>query len=115
MCGSNLTMFIRLLCTCTAFLLVLQAGESGLMLLSSDGHLSKPGKDALAAEPQEDASCDSKVAMQSIHVPHVPFAGSTYAFGMKALGGTNILLARDLPYVGGMLVKKALMITSLLA
>jgi hypothetical protein len=37
-----------------AFLLVLQAGKSGLTLLSPQGLASKPGVEALMAKPQED-------------------------------------------------------------
>ena len=41
-------------CARTAFLLMLQAGECGLMLQSPRGLASEPGKEVSAAEPQED-------------------------------------------------------------
>ena len=66
-----------------------QAGNSGLILLSSDGQSSKPGKDALAAEPQEDALCGSNPKVLA--------------------GGTNILLTSYGSIVGSrVLVKEAL-------
>jgi hypothetical protein len=58
--GSRLsTLLLRLQCTCAAFLLVLHAGKCGLMLQSPRGLASEPGKEATAAEPQEDDSTSS--------------------------------------------------------
>ena len=71
------------------------------------------------SEPYEDVSCGSNLmhhhlTLKALEIlSRVPFKGSAYAFVMKALSGTRSLLARNLPYVGGMLVKKVLMIGSL--
>ena len=50
------TVLHRLQRTRAAFLLVLHAGKCGLMLQSPRGLASEPGKEASAAEPQEDDS-----------------------------------------------------------
>ncbi len=55
--GSHLsTLLHRLQHTRAAFLLVLHAGKCDLTLQSPRGLASEPGKEALAAEPQEDDS-----------------------------------------------------------
>ena len=55
--GSHLsTLLHRLQRTRAAFLLVLHAGKCDLMLQLPRGLTSKPGKEASAAEPQEDDS-----------------------------------------------------------
>jgi hypothetical protein len=48
--------FVRHCHARVAFLLVLQAGKSGLTLLSLQSLASKPGMEALTAKPQEDDS-----------------------------------------------------------
>jgi hypothetical protein len=52
--GRLLTLLLHLQRTSAAFLLMLQAGKSSLMLLSPQGLASKPGVEALTAKPQED-------------------------------------------------------------
>ena len=53
--GSRLSMLLhRLQHTCASFLLVLHAGKCDLTLQSPRGLASMPGKEASAAEPQED-------------------------------------------------------------
>jgi hypothetical protein len=55
--GSRLfTLFLRLQRASAAFLLMLQAGKSGLTLLSPRSLVSKPGVEASMAKPQEDDS-----------------------------------------------------------
>ena len=54
---SRLQWSLHLQCTHTAFLLVLQVGYSGLLLLLPQGNMSKLGEDALDAKPQENDLC----------------------------------------------------------
>ena len=57
LCGSRLsTLLHHLQCTHAAFLLVLHAGKCNLTLQSLRGLASETGKEASAAEPQEDDS-----------------------------------------------------------
>ncbi len=50
------TLLLHLQRAHAAFLLVLHAGKCGLMLQSPQGLASEPGKEASAAEPQDDDS-----------------------------------------------------------
>jgi hypothetical protein len=52
--GRLLTLLLHLQRASAAFLLVLQAGKSSLMLLLPQGLASKPGMEASTAKPQED-------------------------------------------------------------
>jgi hypothetical protein len=76
----------------TAFLLILQAGKSGLMLQSPRGLAGEPDVAALTAKPQEDG----------LRGGHLSFQGGR--FGNKALTSQKGLMA----CLGGTLVKKAL-------
>ena len=52
--GCLSTLLLRMQRTCAAFLLMLQVGKSGLMLLSPQSHASKPDEEELVAKPQKD-------------------------------------------------------------
>jgi hypothetical protein len=56
--GSHLLMlFFNKHCTCAAFVLVLQAGKSGLMLQLPGSQAGKPCMETVAVKPQEDGAC----------------------------------------------------------
>ncbi len=117
--GSRLlTLLLRLQRVSTAFLLVLQAGKSSLMLLLPQGLASKPGMEALTAKPQEDnlgcccLSCmGSALATCGLLVEDALATHSLLAFEgssevKKALRGASSLLAGSLlAFVGSTLVK----------
>jgi hypothetical protein len=121
-CGSNLlTLFLRLQRASAAFLLMLQAGKSGLTLLSPQGLASKPGMEALTAKPQEDdlgcrcllcmgsALATSGLLVEDALAMHSLLAFEGSSFVKKALSGTSSLLAGGLlAFMGSTLVKKAL-------
>jgi hypothetical protein len=104
-----------------AFLLISQAGESGLTLLLPQSLASKPGMEASTAKPQEDdlgcrrLSCvGSALATCSLLIEdalatHSLLAFEGSSFIKMALSGTSSLLAGNLlAFMGGTLVKKAL-------
>ena len=80
-----------------AFLLVLQAGKCGLTLQSPRGLASKPGKEVLAVEPQEDDSGGRRL-------PCLSGASATSSLLVKEALATCSLLT----FKGGALVKKTL-------
>jgi hypothetical protein len=119
--GHLLTLFLQLQRTSAAFLLVLQAGKSGLTLLSPRGLASKPGVEALTAKPQEDdlgcfhlsclgsALATSGLLVEDALATHSLLAFKGSLFVKKALSGASSLLVGGLlVFVGGTLVKKAL-------
>ncbi len=116
--GRLLTLLLRLQRMSAAFLLVLQAGKSSLMLLSPGGLASKLGVEASTAKPQEDdlgCRCllcvGSSLATSGLLVEDALATHSLLAFEgsskvKKALSGTSSLLAGGLlAFVGGTLVK----------
>jgi hypothetical protein len=119
--GRLLTLFLRLQCASAAFLLVLQAGKSGLTLLSPQGLASELGVEASTAKPQEDdlgcrclscvgsALATSGLLVEDALATHSLLAFEGSSFVKKALSGASSLLAGGLlAFVGGTLVKKAL-------
>jgi hypothetical protein len=119
--GRLLTLFLCLQHASAAFLLVLQAGKSGLTLLSPRGLASKPGVEALTAKPQEDGSgcchlwclgstlATSSLLIEDALATHSLLAFEGSLFIKKALSGASSLLEGGLlAFVGGTLVKKAL-------
>ncbi len=105
----------------TAFLLVSQAGESGLTLLSPQNLASKPGVEVSTTKPQEDdlgchclscvgsalATCGLLVEDELAIYSLLAFEGSSFV--KKALSGASSLLAGGLlVFVGGTLNKKVL-------
>jgi hypothetical protein len=101
-----------------ALLLVSQAGESGLTLLSTQSLASKPGMEASTAKPQEDdlgcrrLSCvGSTLATSGLLVEDALATHSLLVLegSSKALSGASSLLAGGLlAFVGSTLIKKAL-------
>jgi hypothetical protein len=120
--GSHLlTLFFRLQRASAAFLLMLQAGKSGLTLLSPRGLASEPGMEASTAKPQEDdlgcrhllclgsALATSRLLVEDVLATHSLLAFEGSLFVKKALSGVSSLLAGGLlAYVGSTLIKKAL-------
>jgi hypothetical protein len=113
--------FIRHCRSCAAFLLVLQAVESGLTLLLPQSLASEPGVETLMAKPQEDDSgcrrlscvgstlATSSLLVEDALATHSLLAFECSLFIKKALSGASSLLAGGLlAFVGGTLVKKAL-------
>jgi hypothetical protein len=113
--------FVRHCHARAAFLLVLQAGKSGLTLLLPQSLASKLGMEALTAKPHEDdlgcrrllcvgsalATCGLLVEDALATHSLLAFKGSSFV--KKALSGASGLLADGLlAFVGGTLVKKAL-------
>jgi hypothetical protein len=108
-----------------AFLLVSQAGESSLTLLSPQSLASKPGVEALMAKPQEDdlgsrcLSCmGSALATSGLLVEDVLATHSLLVFegSSKALSsGSSLLAGGLLAFVCGTLVKESLATIGLLA
>jgi hypothetical protein len=97
--GSRLsTLLRRLQRTRAAFLLVLHAGKCGLTLQSPRGLASEPGKEASAAEPQEDDSGGRRL-------PCLSGALATSSLLVEQALATCSL---HLTFVGGTLVKKML-------
>jgi hypothetical protein len=107
---------------CASFLLVSQAGESGLTLLSLPQSLaSKPGMEALTAKPQEDDSgcrhlscvgsmlATSGLLVEDALATHSLLAFEGSLFVKKVFSGMSSLLAGGLlAFMGGTLIKKAL-------
>jgi hypothetical protein len=119
--GRLLTLFLRLQRASAAFLLVLQAGKSGLMLLLPRGLASKPGVEASTAKPQEDdlgcrhllclgsALATSGLLVEDMLATHSLLAFEGSSFVKKALSSVSSLLVGGLlAFVGGTLIKKAL-------
>jgi len=120
--GSRLsTLLHRLQRMRTAFLLMLHVGKCDLTLQLPQGLASKPGKKALAAEPQEDDSggrrlpCLSdalatsrllvKKALATCSLPLTSFKGS--ALVKKTLSCASGLLAGGLLLLAGMHKQRA--------
>jgi hypothetical protein len=116
--GRLLTLLLRLQRASAAFLLVLQAGKSGLTLLSPRGLERKPGVEASMVKPwEDDLGCchllcmGSALATSGLLIEDVLATHSLLVFegSSKALSGASSLLAGGLlAFVGGTLVKKAL-------
>jgi hypothetical protein len=94
-------MLLRLQCTCTAFLLVLHVGKCGLMLQSPQGLASEPGKEAAAAEPQEDNSASSFLVKETLSTCSLHLTFVVGAFVKKALSCASGFLA------GGLLLQSS--------
>jgi hypothetical protein len=62
---------------CAAFVLVLQAGKSGLALLLPGSQSGKPGMKGVAAEPQEDGACCCHPLCEGGMFSHPLFEGYT--------------------------------------
>ena len=82
-----------------AFLLVLHVGKCDLMLQSLRGLASEPGKEASAAEPQEDDSGDRRLPCLS------DASGTSRLLVKEALATCSLSLTS---FEGGVLVKKTL-------
>ncbi len=126
--GCLLTLLLGLQCANAAFLLVLQAGKSGLTLLSPQGLVSKPGVEVSTMKPQEDdlgcrhLSCVGRaLATNGLLVEDALATNSLLAFEgilfvKKALSGASSLLAGGLlAFVGGTFVEESLVTIGLLA
>ena len=97
--GSRLsTVLLRLQRTRAAFLLVLHAGKCGLTLQPPRGLASELGKDASAAEPQEDDSGGRRL----------PCLSGASATSSLLVEGALATCSLHLTFVGGALVKKML-------
>jgi len=88
----------RLQCMRAAFLLVLHAGKCDLTLQSPRGLASEPGKEALAAEPQDDDSGGRRL-------PCLSDASATSRLLVKE---ALAMFSPPLTFEGGALVKKTL-------
>ncbi len=86
----------------------MQAGESGLTLLSPFSHTAKPDMEAAAAEPQEDGACCHHPLCLGGAFGRLAFQGN--ALIKKALAKSSLLA-----FTSGLLFKKFLMMGSLLA
>jgi hypothetical protein len=117
--GNLLTLFLRLQRASAAFLLVLQAGKSGLTLLSPQGLASEPGVKALMAKPQEDdlgcrclscvgnALATSSLLVEDALATHSLLAFEGSSFVKKAFSGMSSLLAGGLlAFMGGTLSRR---------
>jgi hypothetical protein len=99
--GSRRSMLLlSLQCTCTAFLLVLHAGKCGLMLQSPQGLASEPGKEAMAAEPQEDDSTSSFFVKEALSTCSLHLTFVVGALVKKVLSCASGFLA------GGLLLSR---------
>jgi len=99
MCGSRLSTLLHCLQrTRATFLFLLHAGKFDLMLQSLRGLASEPGKEALAAEPQEDDSGGRRL-------PCLSDASATSRLLVKEALATCSL---PLTFEGGALAKKTL-------
>ena len=97
--GSRLsTLLRRLQRTRAAFLLVLHAGKCGLTLQSPRGLVSKQGKEASAAEPQEDISGGRPL----------PCLSDVSAMSRLLVKEALAMCSLPLTFEGGALVKKTL-------
>ena len=104
LCGSSLlTLLHRLQRMCAAFLLMLHAGKCDLKLQSPRGLASKPGKEASAAEPQEDDSGGR----------HLPCLSNTSATSRLLVKEALAMCSHPLTlFEGGTLVMKTFSCTS---